>query len=709
MFLEHFPSKVLIIFIFCSASLAAQEKVDIRFDRIGKDKGLSNNNITAICKDHLGFIWVGTSYGLCRIETENRIKVFTMSDENSLKSNSIRSLLSDSNENLWIGTRLGGLTRYNQKSGEWKTFLPDLNDPNSISNNEILSLMEDEQGRIWIGTENGLNLFRPETEDFIPFLPNVLEKNALQGKAILCIEEDSENRIWLGTWGAGMYLIMPPASGDMTKTKFRRFNPENEIKQSHNVWQIHQDEEDRFWVGTCGRGMYLMQLPSNASSEIDHQEWKPTFHSILNDEKNNNSLSQNFVTDFALDNEGKLWISTGNGLNYIDEENLPDPKIYNRVTTTIPEMTFTKQLNSIDNSYSLPQNSTIAIQKDNQGILWIGTQGGLARHNPNLSKFDNYKIKGVSAVRTNSQNIYVDSDRMAWVALEQDGIIRYSLENGSVKSISDFKSNRAFSLYSRDNEKLYVGTNNGFEIVNMKDLTCTRYQLPTELYETIKNYSVQSLLVDSKDRVWISTVLGLIVFYPNNEKFYVYQHDILNSQSISDNSVTQVYETKKGDIWIGTFNGLNKVESIIDYEIKFIQYKQDPENPENSIASNQISSICEANGKLYLGMGAGICSYNFETDKFNLEFSGLDQYFYTGLEVLNEESIWATTTEGILSIDLEANKITEYGRNEGLTINEFFSRSLTLDGQGYVYVGISSGILGIHADNIVVNDIAPPD
>ena len=168
------------------------KKPDIRFVHIQKKDGLSSNTINDIVKDQLGFIWVATTDGLCRYDAHDKIQTFYQDPKNpnKLQTDNIRSLLSDSKGNVWIGTRLGGLTRHHPLSDSWTTFRYNPEDANSLSNDEVLSLLEDSYGRIWVGTENGLNVFNPESETFTVFKADTSTPQALQGKAILSIMED---------------------------------------------------------------------------------------------------------------------------------------------------------------------------------------------------------------------------------------------------------------------------------------------------------------------------------------------------------------------------------------------------------------------------------------------------------------------------------------------------------------------------------------
>jgi len=225
---------------------------------------------------------------------------------------------------LWIGTRLGGLTRYHQPSGTWTTFLHDKENPQSISNDEILTIMEDSRHRIWVGTENGLNLFDSSTETFTNFLPDSQNPTSLKTKAVLDILEDDKGWIWVGTWGGGLHLLMTNKKETTPSGQFKNMLP-SANKAASNVWKIYQDQQYRYWIGTHGGGLFLMHLPIGATNNIAYKNWQPTFYNYSEDELDHTSISSSGIQDILQDTKGNLWISSVHGLSRLDKANLPNP------------------------------------------------------------------------------------------------------------------------------------------------------------------------------------------------------------------------------------------------------------------------------------------------------------------------------------------------------------------------------------------------
>jgi ligand-binding sensor domain-containing protein len=89
------------------------------FENINKAHGLPHNHVQAFLRDSKGFIWIGTTEGLCRFDGYS-FKVFKKDPDNS----------------------------------------------NTIRDNIISRLFEDQAGKIWIAAGDYFEVFDPVTETF---------------------------------------------------------------------------------------------------------------------------------------------------------------------------------------------------------------------------------------------------------------------------------------------------------------------------------------------------------------------------------------------------------------------------------------------------------------------------------------------------------------------------------------------------------------
>lgn len=688
--------------------LYSQQLGVVRFENINSNSIISTSNSRAITEDDKGFLWVATSNGLCRYDPNGKVTTILKDDSNTLKSNSIRSLLSDRSGNLWIGTFSGGLTRFNPKENTWKTFFPDTNDPQSICDEDILSLLEDRQGRIWIGTENGLSILNPKTETFTNFYPNRNDNRALQVKAVVSILEDHAGRIWLGTWSGGLYLALPHESQEISKTTFRRFDP-NTKKRSHNVWKIYQDRQNRYWVGTYGEGLFLMQLPVDVTNDPGYQTWQPKFYQYSKDDDTSFGLASNNLFEINQDQQNRLWITSNHGISHVEAADLPGPLNYNSTSTERPPLKFITHLNHIEKSHTIRNNCVNTAYIDKNNIIWFGTLEGLSKFNPNPIMFEYINLSEEMTKSDNCQNIFIDQDKRAWITNNEKGLLVYDTEQKKHISLPSELRNKITTIngLSAKNEYLYLGTQNGFQKLNRKNWQLKNFILPDSLIQKTSGFRIKSIFVDEEEQVWIGTDNGLIRYNSIKEKFYTYTSDINDTTSISDNSISYIFQDSRKNIWISTYNGLNKIQNTHQDKVIFQRYKRDSKQKSGSIISNQIISIEEANGDLYLSTTVGICKYDYSTDTFSHVFTQGEQFYISSLKQLEKNFLWGSSTQGIVRFNLSDQSSTLYGRLHGIWDFNFNSSSAYRTVDNYLYFGSKDGLTRFHPKDIKTNTTPP--
>ena len=164
--ISYFAGFFLLCILFSALPVLKAGAIDVvnnlSFDFYSQEQGLSNNQIHCVLQDKKGWMWIGTSQGICRFDGY-RFTVFKNDpdDSTSLKGNLVRTIYEDRKGQLWIGTENGGLNKFNR---EKETFQHPFNnsEPAELKNVSVTSILEDKDGTLWVGTEN--KLFRIEQE-----------------------------------------------------------------------------------------------------------------------------------------------------------------------------------------------------------------------------------------------------------------------------------------------------------------------------------------------------------------------------------------------------------------------------------------------------------------------------------------------------------------------------------------------------------------
>ena len=109
-------------------------------------------------------------------------------------SNDIIAINEDTSGALWVGTFGAGLSRFDRKTGRYKTFLHRPGDPSSLSSNIVSRLLVDHDGTMWIATWNGIDRFNAPDESFVTYKQY---QNSDQ-EVYLDIKEDRSGSLWIG-------------------------------------------------------------------------------------------------------------------------------------------------------------------------------------------------------------------------------------------------------------------------------------------------------------------------------------------------------------------------------------------------------------------------------------------------------------------------------------------------------------------------------
>ncbi|PCH54149.1 MAG: hybrid sensor histidine kinase/response regulator [Flavobacteriaceae bacterium] len=185
----------------------------------GKEKCELFKSTYAIYQDEKGFLWIGTNgYGMIRFKIERageKLKVTQfkryLADNDvggSISSNIIFSIVPKNKNELWIGTRLGGLNLFDKESGLFETYKRDKDNPKSLSSNDILCLNVDDDGKLWVGTSFGLNLLENFEKGSKAVFKSFTVKEGLPNNTIHGIVSDKKSNLWISTnFGLSNFIV----------------------------------------------------------------------------------------------------------------------------------------------------------------------------------------------------------------------------------------------------------------------------------------------------------------------------------------------------------------------------------------------------------------------------------------------------------------------------------------------------------------------
>jgi len=490
--------KLVICFCFLANSVAiAQDRFsNLTFTQYTRSDGLSHNTVHHIMQDTYGFIWVSTRKGLNRFEGSEFVTFNTESDSTrALSANLVWASLEDDEKNIWIGTKNGGLNRYNPRRNKTFHYLADEKNPESISSNTVTALAKDGNGTVWAGTEGGgLNrIIRHKSRDkneaaytFKHFIPGKQEG----ADVVLDIAPDSNNNLWIATYGAGVYLF---ESETGTFSNLAEFIPDLSILQNAFVMSVELDKDAILWIGTKYRGAFSVNLKTG--------NWQQFTQNGNSDAR----LSSNFVWDIYIDDRGLKWISSyGGGINIIEENFKTRPYTVHHIEQ------------EMEDSDALPDNYIMQVMQDTTGMFWTATDNnGFATFYTDHGLVDlPLRDEALTILSHHNINKLIELDNSTLLAATNKGLLNIDLAGGNVSSMPlNDRSSKIYDL-KRDlhnSEIVWLATNYGLIGYNIKTYNYNTI-LPDINEENAGADRLFSINIDSTGIVWATTDGGLLSY-----------------------------------------------------------------------------------------------------------------------------------------------------------------------------------------------------
>ena len=213
---------------------------------------------------------------------------------------------------------------------------------------------------------------------------------------------------------------------------------------------------------------------------------------------------------------------------------------------------------------NITSERTLSIARDSIGYLWIGTDEG-------LNRFD-----GVQTTNYRS-NIF---------------------------DTTTISSNRIWEIYVDEENNVWILNDRGVDRYNQQLNNFTRFKTESRPIHLLS--SGDSLLITTRQS-------GLFIINKKTEKTSSYYFDPLDPMSISSSRFSNTQTTPivkyKNSLWVGTTNGLNKINLLTKTAKRFYKEKTD------FVKNDTTACLFLMENKLLIGSSKGLVSYNEKTGK----------------------------------------------------------------------------------------------
>ncbi len=642
--------------------------IEYPFKHISTKDGLSSNAVNTILQDSKGFLWFGTENGLNRFDGYS-FKIYRNEpdDTKSLIDNQIRALVEDRYGRLWIGTS-NGLSCFDPVTETFQHFVHNPQDSTSITNNRISTLYYSRDHILWVGTENGLNKFDPVTFKNTPLTHQLKRSTMAVANSVNSITEDADGSIWIGMWWGGLKKINPDT---LHITDFFSYPNIQHGLSNDNVLSVFCDNQNTLWVTTYMGGLRRMNPRTGQFIAVAGLE---------------NNLDLGAI---GGDSSGKLWLRAEPGTLIIY-----NPSEQSRqILTNLPGNPSTISTGAIQDIFF-----------DRAGIAWIATDKGISYHDPQGQKFSAYYHELNLGKRDFCTGFYQDKDKQIWIAVFDVGLVKY---NSLTQKSTVFSYGKAHpksinhkiinGIQADKTGNIWLATHNGICVIDPQTNTVIdRLYYIYEDSPAILNEIFARSSGHGSHFFW--PVEGGILDVKNQKIRYLSDDGRI---SINELKIKCIIEDKNGDLWIGTeFSGLKHLRFPTGQVNNYVYKANDP----NSISNNTINDIYQdKRGNIWLSTPNGLNCLDTETNIFThyTKNQGLSADGCFSVKEDSRGNIWVLTSNGLDKLDPETGSITRYGDADGLSLN---LTGLYQSTDGYIFGGHSEkGFYMFHPDSIAGN------
>ncbi len=516
-----------------------------------KDYHLENERFVTIVEDKEGSVWLGIAEsetsGLIQLKDDKIVNIFchNPADINSVSNNNIRHLFVDSHDNLWIGTRGGGLNKFIRKNKSFEHYFRKAGDMNSLTNDHISSIRETPDKKLWIGTLDGLNILDPKSNKIVQVINNPYDKNSLLSNIIHSLYIDKQGTVWIGSRFGGVDIF------DSRINSFALFNykpkSENTIS-NNNITSFTEDKNNNIWIATDGGGFNY---------------FNPSTNKFLNYTADNSQtgLINNKTLSLTVDRDNILWV--GSWLGGINKFEIINDQL--KLIDKYPVL----------NAKFKNSNCIYSIFQSRNNDIWVGCWlNGLFKYNKNKNTFEFVKLEDNATDQPPPIVDCINEDHIGnlWVGTEDKGL--FVIENAD-KKIKHYSSNEfskngisSSSIYCILEDKrnlLWFGTEYG---LNLFILDKKEFKIFLEK-DGLPGNNIYGILEDNHGNLWISTNNGLskLVVLQTKDSVAIkcINFDISDGLQGLQFNRWAYFKSRNGEMYFGGNNGFNKFfpDSII--------------------------------------------------------------------------------------------------------------------------------------------------
>jgi signal transduction histidine kinase/ligand-binding sensor domain-containing protein len=528
--------------------------------------------VNHITQDSRGMLWLSTRKGLVRLDPKTGRQqryLHDPQDPNSLGDTDIKTSGEDRSGAFWVATSQS-LDEFDRDTGKVKRHIA------TGESGVGLWFHEDRTGTFWLiygsdGRIATLDRAKGSITDFQYDLP-IGNPGPGQSYAML---EDQDGAMWFGTTAAGLLRFerngVSSGAGAGSGGRFVSYRHNDADKDSigeNRVISLFEDRESNIWVG-------LHQAEPNFFRK------KPLpFENLTRNFACGGESISGLVTSIFQDSRGYLWISANLRFHRLDRRT--------GECTTMRETNGSEVLAVTEDSrgvmwlsnaapgllrYDLKAGQRTGYKHDSAnpktlcsgivdqglvdraGTFWMATWDGLCKFDERTQQFTRYK-PDPGARGLNYYTIAEGPDGAIWTGGNlglhrfDPGTSTFQTWSHNFDDLAGLSDNRVNAVFFDHTGRLWVGTQNGLDLMDREKGTFTKY----DQRSGIAGNAVSCILEDRRGTLWMSTNKGITSFRPDSAQFANYTvADGLPGPDLT--GWGSCYQSAAGEMFFAGFSG----------------------------------------------------------------------------------------------------------------------------------------------------------
>jgi signal transduction histidine kinase/ligand-binding sensor domain-containing protein len=215
------------------------------FEPVEATRGLRVGRFGPSAFDHDGALFIATVFGPARVRpTTRRVEpIAGLLPAAGVRESNLGFVVRDSQDRLWWSTQREGVVVSNLDGQLLRHHPPGPGRPGTMAGSSASCAFEDSAGRMWLCAGIGLSRWDEDSDRFTTFLHDPRRADSLSHGRVSSVSEDSDGRIWVGT-AAGLDLWDEASGG------FRHFSPD---EGPIAVAAVLEAEPGTLWVASDRR------------------------------------------------------------------------------------------------------------------------------------------------------------------------------------------------------------------------------------------------------------------------------------------------------------------------------------------------------------------------------------------------------------------------------------------------------------------------